>query len=69
MLLSHKGHFVTVRCDGKENYLKVLGVLNACYEYRVTVYKDYYIFVIDISGKTYPAFLEWLIFQLFKPLY
>lgn len=69
MLCSHKGHIVTIRCDGIQNYMKLLGVLNACYEYQVTVYKEYYTFVIDIKTKKYTEFMEWLVYQLFKPLY
>lgn len=69
MLIDHKGRIVTIRCDNKENYLRLLGVLNALYEYEVNVYKEYYTFVINIQNKKYSDFLEWLVYQLFKPLY
>lgn len=69
MLCSHKGHIVTIRCEAVQNYMKLLGVLNACYEYKVAEYKEYYTFVIDIKTTKYTDFMEWLIYQLFKPLY
>ena len=69
MFIKKKNGKVTIQCDCRTDFNKILGILNTVNCYDKVVYVPYLTFLIILNGKSYTDFLECLICKIHQPLY